>query len=130
MIRYQLRHTKFDQILIMSMRYTCMKSYPQCYKRKQLIKILSSRLRKLDGCFFLKFGSEMTVRKNSKQTLPQVEKVTVQKLAIGFRTVTSSDNYNVGWFLLRGLVVDLLTICYLSSRNHSNIAENKNLTKS
>ena len=33
-------------------------------------------------CFFLSIVSEVTVRKNSKQTLPQVKKVTVQKLVL------------------------------------------------
>ena len=32
-----------------------MESYPLIYFRKQLIKIVSSRLRKLDGCVFLKY---------------------------------------------------------------------------
>ena len=47
-------------------------------------KILCSCLRKLDSCFFLSVASEVIVRKNSKQTLPQVEKVTVRKLTTGF----------------------------------------------
>ena len=34
--------------------------------------------------------SEVTVLENSKQTLSLVEKVTVQKLVIGFWTVTSN----------------------------------------
>ena len=34
--------------------------------------------------------SEMTVQKNSEQTLPLVEKVMVQEVATGFWTVTSN----------------------------------------
>ena len=40
--------------------------------------------------FFLSMVSEVTFRKNSAQTLPQVEKVTAQKLVIGFYKVTSN----------------------------------------
>ena len=40
--------------------------------------------------FFSSMVSEVTVRENSKQTLSLVEKVTVQKLVIGFWTVTSN----------------------------------------
>ena len=40
--------------------------------------------------FFLTIVSEVSVWKNPKQTLSAVEKVTVQKLVIGFRTVTSN----------------------------------------
>ena len=40
--------------------------------------------------FALSMVSEVTTGKNSKQTLPYVEKVTVQKLIIGFLTITSN----------------------------------------
>ena len=36
--------------------YTCIESGPLGYSHQQLIKILSSCLRKLDGCFFHKYG--------------------------------------------------------------------------
>ena len=52
------------------------------------VKILSSYLRELGGFFFLNMVSEVTVPKKSEQTLPQVEKVTVQKFVIRFWTVT------------------------------------------
>ena len=44
--------------------------------------------------FFLSMVSERTVRKNFKQTLPQVEKVTFQKLFIEFSTVISNHKAN------------------------------------
>ena len=46
----------FIKYVIINMTYTCMESYPLSYQRMQLIKILSSCLRKLNGCFFLNYG--------------------------------------------------------------------------
>ena len=40
---------------------------------------------------------EMTVGKNSTQTVPQVVKVTVQKLVLEFWTVTSNNKVNKNW---------------------------------
>ena len=54
---------------------------------------------------------EATVRKNSKQIHSQVEKVTVQNLITGFRTVTLDNKYQF-WafvdllFLIKKIILD------------------------
>ena len=49
--------------------------------------------------FFLKYGFRSVSEgfKNFKQTLPLVEEVTVQKLIIGFCTVTSNHKVSKYW---------------------------------
>ena len=42
------------------------------------------------GNLFLSMVSEVTFRKISKQTSPQVYKITIQELVLGFWTVTSN----------------------------------------
>ena len=65
--------------------------------------------------FFLSMVSEVNVRKNSEQTLPQVEKVTVQILVIGFWTLTSNHKINKYWastnllFLIKSIIWDCST---------------------
>ena len=68
-----------------------MESYPLNYslqaanKNTNFIFTKTGRL-----LFLLSMVSDVTAQKNSKQALPQVEKVTVQELVIGFWTVTSN----------------------------------------
>ena len=47
------------KLVIINMKYTCIESCPLSYQCKQLIIILSSCLRELNGCFFLKFHKWM-----------------------------------------------------------------------
>ena len=119
MIKYQLPHTRFDQI-----------SYHKhdIYLYGKLYTMFA---------FFLSMVSEVIVRKNSKQTFPQVGKVTVQKLVTGFWAIASNHKVSKYWastdllFLIknslecfqpRRFVVDLFRICslHIINRNHSN----------
>ena len=84
-------------------------------------KLLTQTANKNITFMFTKSGlmvSEVTVPKNSKQTFPQVEKVTVQKLFIQFWTV----NKVVG--LLKNICERLLLVkvcsLHIISRNYSN----------
>ena len=56
MIKYQLSPTRSIKLMIINMTYACIICYPLTYQYKQLIKKLSSCLRKLDGCFFVKIN--------------------------------------------------------------------------
>ena len=55
--------------------------------------------------FFLNIFVEVAIQKISKQTLPQVEKVTVQKLIIGFGTVTC--NHKVKYWTSLSLLLSI-----------------------
>ena len=92
--KYQLLHTRFDQIsdhkhdiylyVKLSTKLTSAISRVHVYKNWTV-------------AFFLSMVLEVTVGKNSKQTLPQVEKVTVYKFVITFWTGTSNHKVNNYW---------------------------------
>ena len=100
------------KIVIINATNTCIENYPLSYSSKQLIKIQGPCLQKLYSCFSLSMVSEVTICENSKQTLPQVEKITVQKLVIGFCTVASNHQ-----------------VKYLASANLTFLIKNMNLSK-
>ena len=61
--------------------------------------------------FFLSMVSEVTIWKNSKQELPQVEKLTVHKLVIEFWAVTSNHKVKFWasanlYFLIKNIMLD------------------------
>ena len=86
--------------------------------------------------FFLSMVSEVTVQKSSNYTFSQIEKAIVQKLVIGFSTVSSNHKVNKYWtsadllFLIKNNVrwlllkrfVDLVKLYSLDliCRNYSN----------
>ena len=85
MVKYQLPHTRVDQISdhkhdIYLYGKLLTKLLPQAANKNTNFMFM-----KLDGCFFLKYGFISDCLENSKQTL--VEKVTVQELVTGFCTV-------------------------------------------
>ena len=80
------------KLVIINMPYLLLKAFhyaPQVASKNNKFTVT-----KLDGCFFLKLVSEMPVWKNSKKTLPQADKVTIQKVIIGFWTVAYNSKVN------------------------------------
>ena len=114
------------KLVIINTTYTYKESYPLSYYPKQVIKMLSSCLQKLDGCFFLKYGfrsdcPEILKRNTSvgwKCSYPLNDSgqlVADLLFLILIRYITSDGFYWEG-------LVDLVRVysLHIISRNHSN----------
>ena len=96
-------------LVIINMTHTCMECYTLSGQCKQLIKVLTSCLWKLDGCFFLKYGFKCDYPENSKKKKKKkIEKVPAQELVIGFWTVILIVKLSIVEFALYTLSVETI----------------------